>query len=396
MKKLLTLLILSLLIPSLVCAQFKFEQGYFLNNEGQKTNCELLIEDWRVSPNSIIFKTSADQEITKSIEEITEFGVPGKIKYIRKTVQVDLSSDQADQLSFSRNAEMEERTVFLKVIVEGGSSLFVYTAADIDRPRFFYSVNESKIEQLVYKRYKVTNITARKNDQFRQQLTNNMSCGQSDYNRLMYYQKGLEKEFIKYNECIQSAFKVYKYEDKNTPIRFYVKAGIQYSRFILDKNFVTPIPFDRRTTFRIGGSMEYILPLKKPNWTLFVEPTFKTYAATAERPQFNISTVQIAYSAIEFPFGIRYYPIRKANLECFLQTALVIDMPLESAYQLGSQPLQRLGYRNNNINFGVGINYKRLGLALQFYNFIRAIDPFEYSDTRYDEMALTFGYRLNR
>ncbi|WKN29896.1 hypothetical protein PZB74_13065 [Porifericola rhodea] len=71
-------------------AQIEFEKGYFINNAGQRKDCLIKNMDWKDSPTSFLYKASASaQEQSADIEEVSEFGVAGYIKYVRSEVQID-------------------------------------------------------------------------------------------------------------------------------------------------------------------------------------------------------------------------------------------------------------------------------------------------------------------
>lgn len=96
------------------------------------------------------------------------------------------------------------RTVFLNVVVAGEASLYSYLS---DKgTKFFYEVSGKNValNQLVYKQYMVNQGNIGENNQFRQQLFNDVNCDGatvSKFANLQYIQSDLEKVFTRYNSC---------------------------------------------------------------------------------------------------------------------------------------------------------------------------------------------------
>lgn len=76
-----------------------------------------------------------------------EFGINDVSKYKRFVVNMDKTGG-AD-LSFDKEHKNVQETLFLKVLIEGKGSLFFYEGGYFER--FFFTVEDSEIEQLVYK-----------------------------------------------------------------------------------------------------------------------------------------------------------------------------------------------------------------------------------------------------
>ena len=156
-------------------AQIIFEKGYFINNNNQKTECLIKNLDWRKNPTDFKYKLSQnDLAKVATISSVKEFGVYNYSKYIRVSTKIDRSSTEIDELDYNRNPNWSEETLFLKVLTEGSASL--YNFVDKRNERFFFNTNNRAIEQLVYKEYKKNNTAVIQNNQYRQQLLNNVNC----------------------------------------------------------------------------------------------------------------------------------------------------------------------------------------------------------------------------
>jgi len=133
-------------------AQINLEKGYFINNQGVKTECLIKNNDWRNNPVKFEYKIKEeDKSNIKTVELIKEFSVVGKFKFIRVTVDIDRSSSYIEDLSDKRQPQFKSEVFFLKELVSGEASLYQYV--DNGLIRYFYSTNNSNIKQLVYKEY---------------------------------------------------------------------------------------------------------------------------------------------------------------------------------------------------------------------------------------------------
>src|SRR5690606_13747402 len=130
------------------------------------------------------------------------FGSENAFKYVAATVIVDQSNNKVGNLSEDRNPILKEENLFLKVLVDGKASLF-YTLKG-GESRFFYSMDDGKIEQLIYKRYLITNGKIAENNRYKQQLSTDFKCANSKefiFEKLEYKKSSLMKIFESYNNC---------------------------------------------------------------------------------------------------------------------------------------------------------------------------------------------------
>lgn len=148
--KILSLILLLISINSF--AQISFEKGYFIDENNQKTECLIKNVDWKDNPSKFTYKRE-DSSIPEKgdISSVKEFGIYGFSKYIRENVKIDRSSNDYKKLTYEKDPILKQELLFLKVIIEGKSSLYYYEDRDI--MRFFYSVTDTSINQLIHKRY---------------------------------------------------------------------------------------------------------------------------------------------------------------------------------------------------------------------------------------------------
>src|SRR6266850_202726 len=190
------------LIPLTVAAQITFEKGYYIDHDGNKVECLIKDLDWKNNPGQFVYKLSeAGESQTMRTSAIQEFGIDHVSRYVAKLVKIDRSSDGYDSLGYERKPTWMEERLLLKLLVEGKGTLYYYQAGDLIR--FFYSVDGSPVQQLVYKKYLRDNEVA-VNADFRQQLWVEVNCGLQSQNSIKntsYSRTELVRFFKKYNEC---------------------------------------------------------------------------------------------------------------------------------------------------------------------------------------------------
>ncbi|MGW9686270.1 hypothetical protein [Flagellimonas sp. 2504JD1-5] len=212
--------LLLIAMTTIAHSQIEFEKGYIVNNSGERIECYIKNAGWSYAPKKIAYKLTKDSEKNiGTIESIKEFSVPGEFKYSRQKVAIDRSSNSIIHLSYDKNPEFVEETLFLEVLVDGRATLFYYHENYFTR--FFYKKGDGVIEQLVYKPYRTsTRITnenkyVRKilknnrglaeNNWFRQQLWNALYCEsftKKRFEKLRYQTKPLVSLFNDFNKCV--------------------------------------------------------------------------------------------------------------------------------------------------------------------------------------------------
>ena len=221
MKQFSFCLLLTLCFFSSAHSQIDFEPGYFIHNSGERTDCLIRNVDWQYNPTKFDYKLTENSAVqTGKLESVKEFSVTNEFKYIRATVNMDLSSNSVNHLSDSKEPNFEEETIFLKVLVEGKATLFGYQRNVYHK--YFFQVESSEIEQLIFKRYLTSTYVENKNtyirerfkdkrgiaenNWYKQQIWNSLKCDDISKNRiekLKYQSKELSKVYIDFNTCGQ-------------------------------------------------------------------------------------------------------------------------------------------------------------------------------------------------
>lgn len=351
------LIIIILLIGQSSIAQVTFKPGYYIKDDGTRTEGFIKDQDRKNNPNGFEFKNSENSTSTTiPINEITEFGAES-FKYVRYEGPID----QSRSFSAQQEPEWKTETVLLKVLVEGESSLYAYEKGGLRR--YFFKVPNQDITQLVYKKYKFPGGQVAENNRFRSQLGSNVKCKaevNNGFGKIEYKKSDLIKYFVGNNECRGSSFKVYSDPKDQALFNLKLTPGINFSSLdILDKsnNILTQI--DNEANFRIGMELEYIMPFNKEKWSLFIEPTFHNF-------NLNGSNLKVDYQSIEIPIGIRHYIYLNKDLKLFANGAIVFDY--NNNKTISTETTEEPLAIENRINFavGTGIDYKRFKTEIRY------------------------------
>lgn len=421
MKKKIIILLLVAVSTISSFSQVKFEKGYFIDDSDKKNDVLIKNIDWKSNPTEFEYKISETASIkTITIKDVKEFGVYNFSKYKRFTVNIDRSSENNDKISFERNPVFKEETLLLKELVHGDADLYLYSFGDLRR--YFYSVNGSKLKQLVHKTYFVPKgskdqygdeivygVNTSVNESYKQQLVNDLSCNLlslKDAKKVEHKRKSLVNYFIKYNEC-KNPTEVKNWDDLNTKSLFNIniRPGFNMSKYSVEEDDINSyrnVDFDSEFSFRLGVEVEYVFPFNKNKWAIFIEPTYQYYNTEKEvviNPNTfftRTSTYTTDYKSIDVPVGIRYYSFFNDESKMFFNIAYVINFDLKKSIILDEREFAIDGIgANYNFAFGVGYTYKkkfsielRQGASRDLFNAYPKIG------SKYTTTSLILGYSI--
>lgn len=378
MKNKLSLLLL--LVTFLSFAQNKFEAGYYIDNSGIKTECFIKNNDWKNNPKSIEIKNSIDDNeiITKKLDEIKEFVITNKSKFIKATIKMDESSQNRNILTNDPNPIFSKRTEFLKVLVEGNSNLYYFENEDYEI--FFYSLND-QIEQLVYKQYYNSEGNISTNESYKQQLFVNFKCNndQKSIVALKYKNNDLIDYFVKTNNCISG-----KTESKSISEKRKFETNFKINLLLNNMNSTYVIPSgningnydtDLRNTISFGFEAEIILPYRNKKWSFIFDPSYIQNKESIKtfNPQF-INPEETIFNdtfTLKLPIGLRrYFNINKNN-SLFTNASLCINGSKANIHSYNpfkdtTIEIADEFFYSTNLAFGVGYQYKKYSLEIKF------------------------------
>ncbi len=401
MKKRLILLLSILYLNSY--AQVSFEKGYIIDNSGNKTTCLIKNMDWNDNPTEFKYKLFQNDIPNKAdINSISEFGIDNKLKYYRSSVNIDLSSDNLNDLGYVKKSQFVEKQLFLKVLIEGKASLYLYEKNNLKR--FFYNIDNQPIEQLIYKRYKTTSSLIGSNNKFRQQLWLTLNCLGITDNRLKqlnYNKNDLVSLFEDYNGCQNSEFVNYEKKVKRDLFNFNIRPGIRLNTLTLENSNteLRNMHFKNAVSYRVGIESEILMPFNHRRWAILIEPTYQSFNSEII---INIGTegfvvdekVTAKYKSIEIPVGFRYYFYQNSESQLFLNIAYAIDINNNSKIDFETQNDIEMKSSDYMV-LGIGYKFQNRYSIEYRYNLTR--DPFwAYNvwQSKYTSMSLICGITL--
>ena len=400
------LLFLTIILSLSSYSQITFNNGYYINNANQKINCQIKNIDWKNNPTEFEYRLSENSDYqTASITTVKEFSINDDIKYIRAKVDIDRSSSKLEKLSNNKRPSFKEEELFLKVLVEGEYILYQYV--DNNLSRYFYSKNNSDIEQLIYKSYKSDYNKVNTNNRFRQQLYNDLKCPSfelNDIENLKYKKQSLVNFFIKYNTCNNLEYKVFDQSEKDM-FNLNIRPQLRNTSlaFQHDNTDNKDTDFGSKTGFAIGLEAEFILPYNKNKWAIIVEPTYQNFnvekTSNVREVSGGILITSIKYSSIEIPLGLRHYFFLNNDSKIFLNASYVIDLGTNSIIEFERKDGSKLSpleiETRPNAAFGLGYKHNdKYSLEIR-YQTNRQFFGNDLSWTSdYKSLAVIFGYTI--
>lgn len=407
-KKLLILLTLFITITSYT--QINFEKGYFIDNSDKKINCLIKNLDPLNNPFDFEYKLSESSNLEKAtIKSVKEFGVYNIFKFIRATVNIDQSdiddTNNIDNLTTKRDAVFKEEELFLKVLIEGKSNLYKYTEGNSSR--FFYTKDDFKIDQLIFKTYKSSSYKINENNKFRQQLWVDLKCSNFTMDKIKnidYNEKDLVQFFTEYSECHNVKFVNYESKIKRIFFNLNLRPHFNFSSLKLPNNRNTEtIDFGTTLNFGFGAELEFILPFKGNKWALAVEPIYHSYSSEKTTSSSTLiggeSRSVVTYNSVHIPLKLRYYLFLNDNSKIFINASYITDFNFNSSIDFKRKDGST--YSSADIesvdSFSAGIGYKlnntySIELRAQGNrNFLRNYREF---NSDYSVISVIFGYTI--
>lgn len=409
MKRNALLLFLVTALYSELFSQVKFEKGYIIDNDNQRIECLIKNNDWKNNPTEFSYKLNDSSDIiTGTLGRIREFGIYGISKYISSYIDIDISSDKSEELTFEKDPKWSKEFIFLETIIDGKASLYRFQNGKI--VRFFYSTDTSSIKQLVYKKYLVNktvngikNDYAIENSLYKSQLWLNVNCNFNNktLKNLSYKKEDLEEYFTKYNKCKGIAFEEFGVKHRKRDILYLnVTPGLNYSSLKMENDMSVPSSFDfgSKVSFRLGVEVEFILPFNKNKWAITIEPYYHYFKSEYDYKfvnNFTTRTASINYSLIEFPIGLRYYMYLNTNSRIFLSASFIpnYNYILKSDFDLGNSNELEI---KSATNFVFGVGYKFGVYSIEYKHFLSSniLNKHALWSCDYNRSSLTFGIRF--
>lgn len=392
MKKFFYLLSLLTIASINSYAQAIFESGYFIKNNGQRTLCLIRNDDWINTPSQIKYKLSESSETESiAITELNEFRIGSSTKFIKRNIEVD----ETTEISDFKNPTYKRKDVILRVLVEGKANLYSYSVGN--QKIYFIKIDDSEIQQLVYRKFRVSNNQIQHNQSFKQKLWTslNSSCiKKEEIENLDYRENDLITVLKKYHSCNNEEVIIFEKDNKGSKLGLSLRPGIKHSSFSINNNRTNyqDANFGSKIGVRIGVEVEVLLGFQQNKWAIFTEPTYQ-YFKDQEPIVFN-NTATLDYKSIELPIGVRRYFYLNENSKIFVNGALLLDFSGNSNIDFDNYGTLdiKTGF---NFAFGLGVKHKNK-YSLEFrYQTPRDIffNYQHWSNENYSFSAI-FGYKV--
>lgn len=386
-------------------SQVNFEKGYYINNQNERIECLIKNNASRNSPTNFWYKSSeSGDEIKMFIRDVREFEIYNKLKFLRVSTNIDQSSQSVNKLDKNWEPIFENKTVFVKSIIEGDGSLYSYVNGN--RELFFFSIGSSDIKQLIYKRYLKERKNLRENNTFRKQLLENLLCPDFNFEKIQlvdYSKKSLKKIFNEYNICKGHESTITDKQLGKTKFNLALRPRWNSS------DTTTPNPvfesadltMDKKQGFGLGIETEIILPINRNKWSIIAEAAYQEYNSQKSYETNNISggitNVKITYSSIEVPLGVRYYIFLNKDIKLFLNTAYIFDFTLDNEIEFKRNDgtlIREFRFKTNgSLSGGIGLNYLNK-FSLELRNSTISNRAINYSDSHFNSISIIFGYNF--
>lgn len=216
----------------------KFQQGYYIDREGNRKEIQLEDKKWITWPNDALTILENGRKKQIPMNQIREFGIDGEMKFITADVKIDRSSDRLSELGFDPEPNFVEERVLLKAIVEGDLSLYLFLDNNIKK--FFYQREDAELKQLIFKRYKEVvgpRVIVNENVAFRKQLEKIATCGSRNYDKINYELEPLKNFILDQNDCANAQVDFVSSREVKSRVELNVGAGVMYSLIQVERAF---------------------------------------------------------------------------------------------------------------------------------------------------------------
>jgi len=391
------------LLLVLICAavtsfgQIDFSKGYVIDKNDQRIECLIKNHEWRDNPRSITYRLNENgEDVTGTLGSIREFQVYGFAKYVKGEVKIDRSPTALTELTAIKTPMWSDEVLFLKVLVEGKATLYEFVDGTLFR--YFYSVENKPVQQLVWKEYLGENTALLANNTFRQQLWTDVKCDNAkltDVENLRYNASALVKYFLKYNACYGGSVQNEKEADKKTAFNLKLAAGVNISSMNLKyPPSSVDLNFDQAVTPRVGLELEVVMPFNRNKFSLLLEPTYQYYQASQS---FTLQTstyeVDVDYSYVDLPLGIRYYSFLTENTKLFVNAHYVFTLPVENTVDIKTYRTIEIGSLTT-LGLGLGFEVNRFSAEVRYY----LADDLTYRDpdwtSKFNRLGILAGYKF--
>jgi hypothetical protein len=243
------------------------------------------------------------------------------------------------------------------------------------------------------------------NERYKQQLATTLTCNnlkENSFENLEYKYNKLLNLITNYNKCEGSETVVYNKKEKGGSFNLSIRPGVAFNSLSILKLGDERINFDNNIGIRIGLELEYVLGFNNGKWSVFTEPTYRTYKAEKEYVYVNMITFQrttllnVQYNSIEFPIGARHYMFLNNDTAFFVDAAVLVDVSrLDSKIESSNENSYDFDIKADAaLAFGIGFRYKNKYSVGAKYHTSRQLLIYDNVNSSYKSFALIAGYNF--
>jgi len=400
MKNYLSALLVFLITSSGVFAQINFEKGYFISENGEKTECYIKNEDWINNPSSFEYRLTPNGKTkTLRLPNVKTVVITNAFKFEKHTVPFDDSDRSLTNLSYERSPDLKDTSLLLNVVLEGKATLYSY--ANEDKRAYYFKKDNGDIQPLIYNVYTNKNRDLLYNKRYQQQILTELPCTGITEKRLLrvdYNLGDLRPLFKDYNECKGTTSVEFSKAKKGT---FHLKVfagayqGSAESNIKLNTFITADVSHETNRSPTFGVELEYVLPFNKNKWALFVAPNYSSYEGEGEFFDLAVSrSFNVEYSAIQVPIGFRHYMFLSDASKLFFNAAVLVDFILD-AEGTGNITIEKDTFKTTaGFSFGLGYSYDKYSIEARYLPSRQLLENRGTANIELEQFSITLGYTI--
>ncbi len=378
-------------------SQIKFEKGYIINDKGDRIDCLIKNEDWKNNPEEFIYKIDENSEILNgTLYNIKEFGIVNEFKFINANVNIALFSTNTNELDDFKNPVFNKTRIFLKEIVDGKYSLYVYST---QKNIYYFIKKNDEYEQLIYKKYLTDSVDIQENFAFRQQLYNYFileNPSLETFEKVKYEKKEILNIFQSIGKV--SPENIVKEKVVKNQLKLHLQAGAVSQSLDLSSSGV----FNGKTETKIGIipglEFEYVLPFNKNKWSLLMSTFFINYDGNGSgiHKVFLNSRKELinaSYKSFNIGLGARHFMYLNDSSKLYINAIFNIINKSDGSIIIDNNNTFEVSDGNTSLSFGMGYNYKnRYSIECRYLK-KNTIDYVSWN-SNYNSISIILSYNI--
>ena len=385
-----------LLFPTSVFCQTRFTEGYVIDNEGNRIDCLLMNRKIENKGEGYTIKFYDKDEYERiNIRKYKEFGIPGKSKFVRSKIRLDVSDDRIKTLIDTLNhAVIQEGDAYLQELI-GSNEAALYYFFFQGKEYFFFRVGDSGITLLVHKKYRIELLNDQTtkvllDNRYKRQLEEYLRCSKN-VKTLSYTRNSLLKYFKAYHQENDIHTDLEGNFDKAI-FSARLSGSLNQHLLSIDEANTELVDFDRRPSFGFGTEIEYMFAFNRNKFGLFAECNYSSFNSISS-PDNSDLVFEISYRAIDFPFGIVYKVNLSERSKIYLKVGGAPNLIMEGSSFSLYRPENNYSLRNStNFLLAGGYSYGPISIEARSYFKRNLTTPTRESE--FEQYSLKLGLRF--